>query len=162
LRTLHSQDMYLGDLNIENVHLLKDGSVKLHPNIKKYLNKGKYEAPEFNSKYDKSMDIWSFGLLVLQLFTLEDIDVILEHRTKIISKMISSDDDMIHCIEMCNMCLQENPNDRISIEGCLKIIRKHEIIENGDSIIEAIKQLQKIEIQQKDVLKLLVKIKKTF
>ena len=125
LKEMHDKKMIVGDLNSKNIYVLKDGSLIFDPNVmKKYLGKEKHEAPEFLSKYyDESMDVWSFGILILQLFTNEEIDVILRNRSKILSNMKNSDDYFIQGIfHVCYGCLKKE-NERISIQECLDRIK---------------------------------------
>ena len=117
------------DIKLKNVVMFKDGTIKIidlenHKDLKNTIgNKSKTEvgtighmAPELkNSKpYDKPADIWSFGVLVVQLYlklgNMRFINDIREKIKDIKDKEIQN---------LCEKCLKEKESERISINDLL-------------------------------------------
>ena len=73
-----------------------------------------YMAPEFNwqdGKYTEKIDIWSFGMTILQLYIGHSIDNINSSKMEYMEQLKSFD---IFLSGMVDKCLIENPDKRIS------------------------------------------------
>jgi serine/threonine protein kinase len=80
-----------------------------------------YLAPELwsNAKYDESVDMWSLGITILQMYSKLDAKSLRYKEKSTLNDMKNENKSLYH---ICNLCLQENPRKRITSHGVLQYI----------------------------------------
>ena len=127
LKYLHKKKIVHGDIKPQNIVLFKDGSIKLcdlenvkdmnYSIPKSLVGTPGYTAPKIikGGEYDEKSDIWSFRIMLLQLFTRKSIFQLKQ------SDFLEQIDDL-EINNLCKNCLQENPLNMKSISSILNQI----------------------------------------
>jgi len=151
------------DVKTQNILISEDGSVKLcdlevvtetdRSNPTKSVGTNGYMAPELNDsnvKYSEKIDMWSLGIVILQIFSKFGVAKIQIEKTKILVDL-KDFDEFLH--KICLRCLETDPEKRISAEELINYIEQKsnneiDMIVSENLIIEDIKSLELVNRQK--------------
>jgi serine/threonine protein kinase len=133
LSYLHSKGLMHRDIKPHNIVIDNNGKIQLcdlelikevekQTQTREVGTEG-YLAPELykGSRYDESVDMWSLGITIMQIYFRYSIDQLKFNRDQVLKdiKKIKNNEVLVY---ICDKCLQRDPKKRITSHGVLKFI----------------------------------------
>ena len=108
------------DLNVTcDEFFLVQGILKIDPTQNFFNNILKLNF----ENYLKS-NVWSIGILILQMYSKKEYEYILKFKEKMLLKMKENKEELIHYIFLiCDGCLKEDEKERISYDDLISRLR---------------------------------------